>query len=396
MVRARQPDRGARGDGRHGSDWLLGKSHPTFAPMGPFVVPHEFVPDPQKMPIKFTLSGKVMQDSNTDRMTHNIYELVSYASHIITLQPGDVIVDGGNANFNDSMRRAKSLADRGIGFVDAGVSGGVWGLENGYCLMVGGDDDDVARLRPVFEALAPPDGFAHIGSSGTGHFVKMIHNGIEYGMMQAYAEGFELLGASDYGLDLPAVARVWNHGSVVRSWLLELTADVLAANPKLEGIRPWVEDSGEGRWTVEDAVAKAVPAPAITAALFARFRSRREQSFAEISDTTADRHSHEEVQRSHTCGAGGKHEDLERNWRGQDRRNCYSEKSVLAEDREGPLHMALFHPFAHEGLPPAIGERIEHVASEDRADRRQRRVPEEALRVLRHQDDDQDVGDFGK
>jgi 6-phosphogluconate dehydrogenase len=190
-------------------------------------------------------------------------------------------VDGGNGFYQDDLRRARELAARGVGYVDAGVSGGVWGLEQGYCLMVGGEPSVVERLTPVLTSLAPPQGWLHVGASGSGHYAKMIHNGIEYGMMQAYAEGFELLAVSDYGLDLAALARLWNRGSVVRSWLLELTADVLTANPKLEGIRAWVEDSGEGRWTVEEAVAKAVPAPAITAALFARFRSRREQSFAD-------------------------------------------------------------------------------------------------------------------
>jgi 6-phosphogluconate dehydrogenase len=197
------------------------------------------------------------------------------------LQPGDTIVDGGNGFYKDDLRRARELAARGVGYVDAGVSGGVWGLEQGYCLMVGGEPPAVERLAPVLTSLAPPQGWLHVGAPGSGHYAKMIHNGIEYGMMQAYAEGFELLAVSDYGLDLAALARLWNRGSVVRSWLLELTADVLTANPKLEGIRAWVEDSGEGRWTVEEAVAKAVPAPAITAALFARFRSRREQSFAD-------------------------------------------------------------------------------------------------------------------
>jgi 6-phosphogluconate dehydrogenase len=197
------------------------------------------------------------------------------------LPPGDTIVDGGNGFYKDDLRRAPELAARGIGYVDAGVSGGVWGLEQGYCLMVGGERPMVERLAPVLTTLAPPQGWLHVGPPGSGHYVKMIHNGIEYGMMQAYAEGFELLAVSDYGLDLAALARLWNRGSVVRSWLLELTADVLTANPKLEGIRAWVEDSGEGRWTVEEAVARAVPAPAITAALFARFRSRREQSFAD-------------------------------------------------------------------------------------------------------------------
>jgi len=197
------------------------------------------------------------------------------------LSPGDAIVDGGNTHYKDDVRRARELGARGLAYLDVGVSGGIWGRELGYCLMVGGESVAVARLAPVFEALAPADGWLHVGAVGGGHYVKMIHNGIEYGMMQAYAEGFDLMSASDYGLDLAAIARLWNRGSVVRSWLLELTADVLATDPKLTGVRAWVEDSGEGRWTVEDAVEKAVPVPAITAALFARFRSRREDSFAD-------------------------------------------------------------------------------------------------------------------
>jgi len=197
------------------------------------------------------------------------------------LAPGDVIIDGGNTKWTDDVRRAERLRPRGIAYVDAGTSGGIWGLENGYCLMVGGDEEVVARLAPIFTTLAPPDGFLRVGAAGAGHYVKMIHNGIEYALMQAYAEGFELMSESDYGLDLPRIAHLWNQGSVVRSWLLELTADALAANPKLANLKPYVEDSGEGRWTVEDAIAKAVPAPTITAALFARFRSRRDNSFAD-------------------------------------------------------------------------------------------------------------------
>ena len=194
---------------------------------------------------------------------------------------GDIVVDGGNSYYKDDPRRARELADRGIDYVDAGVSGGIWGLDGGYCLMVGGHAAAIARLAPALTTLAPPDGWQHVGAVGAGHYVKMIHNGIEYGMMQAYAEGFELMSESDYGLDLAAVGRLWNHGSVVRSWLLELTADALAEDPKLEGLGAWVEDSGEGRWTIQDAVEKAVPAPAITAALYARFRSRRENSFGD-------------------------------------------------------------------------------------------------------------------
>jgi 6-phosphogluconate dehydrogenase len=197
------------------------------------------------------------------------------------LEPGDLVVDGGNAHYKDDVRRARELAERRVGYVDAGVSGGIWGLEQGYCIMAGGETVAIQRLAPVLAALAPANGWLHVGPVGSGHYVKMIHNGIEYGMMQAYAEGFELMSASEYGLDLAAIAQLWNQGSVVRSWLLELTAGVLAANPRLDGLKPWVEDSGEGRWTVQDAVEKAVPAPAITAALFARFRSRREASFAD-------------------------------------------------------------------------------------------------------------------
>jgi 6-phosphogluconate dehydrogenase len=197
------------------------------------------------------------------------------------LERDDIIVDGGNTRWKDDVRRGRELAARGVHYVDAGTSGGVWGLQNGYCLMVGGEAAAVTRLAPVFTTLAPPNGWRHVGGIGAGHYVKMIHNGIEYGMMQAYAEGFELMAASDYRLDLPAIAELWNQGSVVRSWLLELAADALRADPTLAHLKPYVEDSGEGRWTVEDAVEKAVPAPVITAALFARFRSRRDNSFAD-------------------------------------------------------------------------------------------------------------------
>jgi 6-phosphogluconate dehydrogenase len=197
------------------------------------------------------------------------------------LSPGDAIIDGGNTYYKDDVRRGRELAARGLFYVDAGTSGGIWGLANGYCLMVGGDHAVVERLAPLFVSLAPPQGWLHVGPCGSGHYVKMIHNGIEYAMMQGYAEGFELMSASEFGLDLPKIAALWNQGSVVRSWLLELTADALAANPELEGLKPYVEDSGEGRWTVLDAVEKAVPAPTITASLFARFRSRRDSSFAD-------------------------------------------------------------------------------------------------------------------
>jgi 6-phosphogluconate dehydrogenase len=196
------------------------------------------------------------------------------------LQAGDTIVDGGNSNFRDSQRRAAQAAEHSIHFVDAGVSGGIWGLREGFALMVGGDPEPVDRLGPVFEALAPEGGFGHVGPSGAGHFVKMVHNGVEYGLMQAYAEGFELMDASEFDLDLGAIAELWRHGSVVRGWLLDLLARAFEQNPGLEGIRGYVEDSGEGRWTVEEGIRTAVPLPAISAALYARFASRQDESFA--------------------------------------------------------------------------------------------------------------------
>ena len=194
---------------------------------------------------------------------------------------GDVIIDGGNSNFHDSQRRYAEAKEKGIKFVDAGVSGGIWGYANGYCLMVGGDDDAVAQVEPVFLDLAPDDGYAHVGSSGAGHFVKMVHNGIEYGLMQAYAEGFEVMKASEFDLDLHEIAGIWRYGSVVRSWLLELLyAAFEKEGGQLEAIRGFVEDSGEGRWTIHEAIAEDVPVPVITAALFARFASRQDESFA--------------------------------------------------------------------------------------------------------------------
>jgi 6-phosphogluconate dehydrogenase len=193
----------------------------------------------------------------------------------------DVIVDGGNSNFRDSQRRYGEAKERGIRFVDAGVSGGVWGLSVGYCLMVGGDDDAVSQVEPVFRDLAPEDGYAHVGASGAGHFTKMVHNGIEYGLMQAYAEGFEVMEKSEFDLDLHAVAGIWRYGSVVRSWLLELLYAAFEKEGKdLEKIKGYVEDSGEGRWTIAEAIAEDVPVPVISAALFARFASRQEESFA--------------------------------------------------------------------------------------------------------------------
>lgn len=194
--------------------------------------------------------------------------------------PGDLLIDGGNSRHTDTRQRAAELTAAGFRFLDVGTSGGIWGLELGYCLMVGGEPEDFQRVEPILQALAAPDGYLHAGGSGAGHFVKMVHNGIEYGMMQAYAEGFELMQASPYELDLPAVARLWNHGSVVRSWLLELLERALSRNPRLDDIRGYVEDSGEGRWTVQEAVALGVAAPTIALSLFARFASRQEDAFA--------------------------------------------------------------------------------------------------------------------
>jgi 6-phosphogluconate dehydrogenase len=195
------------------------------------------------------------------------------------LEPGDVIVDGGNASFKDSVRRHAMCAERGIRFVDAGVSGGIWGLQIGYCLMAGGDDDAVALVEPAFRTLAPEGGYLHAGPPGAGHYVKMIHNGIEYGLMQAYAEGFEIMHASTYDLDLASIADLWMHGSVVRSWLLELAVRALRPDQDLTHLKGWVADSGEGRWTVQEAMDRDVPAPVITLALQARFRSRQDESY---------------------------------------------------------------------------------------------------------------------
>ncbi|MGQ0554874.1 MAG: phosphogluconate dehydrogenase (NAD(+)-dependent, decarboxylating) [Nitrospiraceae bacterium] len=197
------------------------------------------------------------------------------------LQPGDTIVDGGNTRFHDDVRRAAELKKKGIHYVDSGTSGGIWGLKVGYCLMVGGEDAAVKRLEPVFKTLAPENGWAHVGAAGAGHYVKMVHNGIEYSMMQGYAEGFELMSKSEYKLDLARVADLWMHGSVVRSWLLELAAGALKDDQKLEKLKGYVQDSGEGRWMIADAIEKDVPVPTLTTALFTRFRSRQDESFAE-------------------------------------------------------------------------------------------------------------------
>jgi 6-phosphogluconate dehydrogenase len=192
----------------------------------------------------------------------------------------DIIIDGGNSNFHDTLRRGEELRAKGIEFVDSGTSGGIWGLENGYCLMVGGDDAAVNHCEPIFLALAPTDGYAHVGPTGAGHYVKMVHNGIEYGMLQAYAEGYEILHESKhFDVDLHQVAAVWNHGSVVRSWLNELAERAFASDPGLADLRGYVEDSGEGRWTVQEAIDSDVPAPVITLSLLARLRSRQSESF---------------------------------------------------------------------------------------------------------------------
>jgi 6-phosphogluconate dehydrogenase len=196
------------------------------------------------------------------------------------LSEGDLIVDGGNSNWRDSQRRHLDLRARGIDFLDVGVSGGIWGLEEGYCLMLGGERRSVDRLRPALDALAPPGGWAHVGPAGAGHFVKMVHNGIEYGLLQAYGEGFEILERAEFDLDLPAVAEVWRRGSVVRSWLLDLLASALSKDPRLEHVKGFVEDSGEGRWTVQAAMDRDVPAPITALSLFARFASRQDESFA--------------------------------------------------------------------------------------------------------------------
>ena len=193
---------------------------------------------------------------------------------------GDILIDGGTSNYKDSIRRAEKVSVEGMHFIDAGTSGGIWGLENGYCMMVGGEKEIVERLAPIFTTLAPANGYLHVGPNGAGHFVKMIHNGIEYGMLQAYGEGFELLKASQFDLDLAKISHLWNQGSVVRSWLLELAELAFEDDPKLASIKGWVADSGEGRWTVLEAMEHDVPAPVITLSLLERFRSRQDESFS--------------------------------------------------------------------------------------------------------------------
>jgi 6-phosphogluconate dehydrogenase len=197
------------------------------------------------------------------------------------LAEGDILIDGGNSPFQDDVRRGAALAEHGIRYLDAGTSGGVWGLQVGYCLMVGGERSAFEHIEPLLATLAPPGhGYDYMGGHGSGHFVKMVHNGIEYGMMQAYAEGFELLESTDWDLDLAAIADLWNQGSVVRSWLLELAADAFKKDPGLEHISGYVEDTGEGRWTVEQAIQRSVPLPVITMSLFTRFRSRQDDTFS--------------------------------------------------------------------------------------------------------------------
>ena len=192
----------------------------------------------------------------------------------------DIIIDGGNSHYKDSIRRAEKLKQLGIHFVDAGTSGGIWGLQEGYCLMIGGEKAIVDQLEPIFKTLAPENGFAHVGASGAGHFAKMVHNGIEYGMLQAYGEGFEMLKASQFEFDLGKISHLWNQGSVVRSWLLELAENAFQKDPQLSSIKGFVEDSGEGRWAVLEAVEREIPASILTLSLFARYASRQEDSFS--------------------------------------------------------------------------------------------------------------------
>ena len=203
------------------------------------------------------------------------------AALIPGMSKGDVIIDGGNSNFHDTMRRAAALREKGIDLVDSGTSGGIWGLANGYCLMIGGSDEAFSLCEPIFKTLAPEDGYAHMGASGSGHYVKMIHNGVEYGMLQAYAEGYEILHASkDFDLDLKKIAGVWNHGSVVRSWINELAEAAFDKDANLDALKGFVADSGEGRWTVQEAIDLDVPAPVITLSLLMRLRSRQDDSFS--------------------------------------------------------------------------------------------------------------------
>lgn len=196
------------------------------------------------------------------------------------LAKGDIIIDGGNSYFKDTVRRGKQLEENGIAYLDCGTSGGIWGLKEGYCLMYGGDDEAARFAEPIFKTLAPEDGYVYTGASGSGHYVKMVHNGIEYGMLQSYGEGFDILHASEYKLDLTAIASAWRFGSVVRSWLLDLLVLAFNSDQNLENVRGYVEDSGEGRWTIQEAIDHNVPAPVITASLYERFHSREDENFA--------------------------------------------------------------------------------------------------------------------
>jgi 6-phosphogluconate dehydrogenase len=225
---------------------------------------------------------------------------------LLTLEQGDTIVDGGNSNFHDSKRRYQEASAKGINFVDVGVSGGIWGLEVGFCLMAGGDDEPVSRLEPIFETLAPKDGYAHVGPSGAGHFVKMVHNGIEYGMIQAYAEGFELMDRAEYELDLHEISGIWRYGSVVRSWLLELLHSAFEQHgSELDDIAPYVDDSGEGRWTLDEAIKSAVPAPVLAASLFARFASRDDVNFsAKVAAALRNEFGGHAIREAETAKAG--------------------------------------------------------------------------------------------
>ena len=198
----------------------------------------------------------------------------------VQLSKGDIVIDGGNSYYKNSVMMALELAKKEIHFLDAGTSGGIWGLEKGYCLMVGGEKEIFEQCEPIFKTLAPQDGYLHVGPNGAGHFVKMIHNGIEYGMLQAYGEGFEIMNASDYKLDFTKISHLWNQGSVIRSWLLELAEDAFGKNPKLSGIASYVDDSGEGRWTVAEAIERNVSAPVISLSLFERLRSREKDCFS--------------------------------------------------------------------------------------------------------------------
>ncbi len=207
----------------------------------------------------------------TDAMLNEVLEYV---------EKSDIVIDGGNSYYKDSIRRASLCTEKGVKFMDCGTSGGIWGLKNGYCSMIGGEDETFNHCEPVFKTLAPEEGYLHVGPHGSGHFVKMVHNAIEYGMMEAYAEGFEIMKASDFDINLEKVSDLWNHASVVRSWLLELAHNALKEDPELNNLKPIVDDSGEGRWTLKEAIDKAVPAPVLADSVFMRFRSRQDNSFA--------------------------------------------------------------------------------------------------------------------